>query len=142
MSDPSLFVSPLVRQAARNLHTVEWLSENDTWRSAWFCRWYFWHTRRMMARTPDEAAAWLPAMAFAVSREKDLYVLAEFARWPLPEPLPPEARPWRDRLIRSWEQYRPATAWRKTIRLAALVRLDRRAGRGCRVVGTDADGGQ
>jgi hypothetical protein len=56
MSDPSLFASPLVRQAARNLHTVEWLSENDTWRSTWFCRWYFWHTRRMMAMTPDEAA--------------------------------------------------------------------------------------
>jgi len=54
MSDPSL--SPLVRQAARNLHTVEWLSENNNWRSAWFCRRYFWRTRRMMTRTPDEAA--------------------------------------------------------------------------------------
>jgi len=123
MSDPSL--SPLVRQAARNLHTVEWLSENDTWRSNWFCRRYFWRTRRMMARTPDETAAWLPAMAFAVSCEKDADVLTEFARWPLPEPLPPEARPWRDRLIQGWEQYPAAASWEKTIRLSALVRLDR-----------------
>jgi len=126
MSDPSLFASPLVRQAARNLRTVEWLSENDTWRPGWFCRWYFWRTRRMMARTPDEAAAWLPALAFAVSCEKDDDVLFELVRWPLPEPLPPEAIPWRDRLIRSWEQYRPVIAWVKTICLSALVRLDRR----------------
>jgi len=127
MSNPSL--SPLVRQAARNLNTVEWLSENDTWRSAWLCRRDFWRTRRMMARTPDEAAAWLPALAFAVSCEKDANVLPEFAWWPLPDPLPPEALPWRDRLIRSWEQCRPATTWEKTIRLAALVRLDRRVER-------------
>jgi len=129
MSDPSLFASPLARQAARNLHTVEWLSENDTWRSVWFCRLDFWRTRRMMARAPDEAAAWLPAMAFAVSCEKDASVLAEFARQTLPEPLPPEALPWRDRLIQGWEQYPAATAWEKTIRLAALVRLDRRVER-------------
>jgi len=47
---------PLVRQAARDLLTVEWLSENDTWRPDSFCRWDFWRTRRMMAATPDEAA--------------------------------------------------------------------------------------
>jgi len=129
MSDPSLFASLLVRQAARNLHTVEWLSENDTWRSDWLCRWYFWRTRRVMARTPDEAAAWLPAVAFAVSCEKNPYVLAEFAWWTLPEPLPPKALPWHDRLIQVWEQYPAATTWEKTIRLAALVRLDRRAER-------------
>jgi len=127
MSDPSL--SPLVRQAARNLLVLEWLSENDTWRSDWLCRWYFWRTRRVMARTPDEAAAWLPALAFAVSCEKDAGVLAEFARQPLPEPLPPKAIPWHDRLIQVWEQYPAATTWEKTIRLAALVRLDRRAER-------------
>jgi len=127
MSDPSL--SPLVRQAARNLHTVEWLSENNTWRSAWFCRWYFWRTRRMMALTPDEAAAWLPALAFAVSYEKDADVLAEFAWWPLPEPLPPEAIPWRAVLIQSWERQRAATPWGKTVRLAALVRWLREARR-------------
>jgi len=129
MSDPSL--SPLVRQAARNLRTVEWLSENNTWRSNWFCRWYFWRTRRIMAMTPDEAAAWLPALAFAVSCEKDDDVLFELVRWPLPEPLPPEAFPWRNRLIRSWEQYPAATTTTReeTIRLAALVRLDRRAER-------------
>jgi len=129
MSEHHLAVSPLVCQAARNLHTVEWLSENNTWRSAWFCRWYFWHTRRMMARTPDEAAAWLPAMAFAVSREKDPYVLPEFAWQPLPEPLSPEAIPWRDALIQVWEQYPAATTREETIRLSALVRLDRRAER-------------
>jgi len=129
MSDPSLFVSPLVRQAARNLLALEWLSENDTWRSDWLCRWYFWRTRRMMARTPDEATAWLPALAFAVSCEKDPDVLPEFARWPLPEPLPPKAIPWRDRLIQVWEQYPVATTWEKTIRLTALVRLDRRVER-------------
>jgi len=77
--------------------------------------------------TPDEAAAWLPALAFAVSCEKDANVLAEFAWQPLPEPLPPEALPWRDRLIQVWEQYPADTTWEKTIRLAALVRLDRRA---------------
>jgi hypothetical protein len=43
--------------------------------------------------------------------------------------LPPEALPWRDRLIQVWEQYPAATTWAKTIRLAALVRLDRRAER-------------
>jgi hypothetical protein len=129
MSNPSLFASPLVRQAARNLRTVEWLSENNTWSSDTFYRWSFWRIRRMMSMTPDDAAAWLPALAFAVNREKELYVLAEFARQPLPEPLPPEALPWRDRLIQVWEQYPAATAWRKTIRLSALVRLDRRAER-------------
>jgi len=129
MSDPSLFASPLARQAARNLHTVEWLSGNDTWRSDWLCRRDFWRTRRMMARTPDEAAAWLPALAFAVSCEKDASVLPQFAWWPLPEPLPPEALPWRDRLIQVWEQYPAATTREKTIRLVALVRLDRRAER-------------
>jgi len=129
MSDPSLFASPLARQAARNLHTVEWLSGNDTWRSAWSCRWYFWRTRRMMTRTPDEATAWLPALAFAVSCEKDADVLAELARHPLPEPLPSEALPWCAALIRSWKRQRTATPWGKTVRLAALVRLDRRVER-------------
>ena len=64
MNDPSLFVSPLVRQAARNLRTVEWLSGNDTWRSAWLWRQDFWRTRRMMARTPDEAAALAASYGF------------------------------------------------------------------------------
>jgi hypothetical protein len=129
MSDPSLFASPLARQAARNLRTVEWLSENNIWSFDPSYRWDFWRTRRMMAVTPDEAAAWLPALAFAVSCEKDAGVLPEFAWWPLPEPLPPEALPWRDRLIRSLEQHRPATSWGKTILLSALVRLDRRVER-------------
>ena len=135
MSDPSLFVSPLARRAARNLHIVEWLSENDTWRADWFCCLHFWRTQRMMAKTPDEAAAWLPALAFAVSRERNVYVLAEFARWSLPEPLPPEAIPWRDRLIQVWEQcqvwkqYPADTELKKSIRLTALVRLDRRVER-------------
>jgi len=129
MSDPSLFASPLARQAARNLCTVEWLSENNIWSSDSFYRRYFWRTRRMMAVTPDEAAAWLPALAFAVSCEKDADVLAEFARQPLPEPLPPEALPWCAALIRSWKRQRTATPWGKTVRLAALVRLDRRVER-------------
>jgi len=134
MSEHHLAVSPLVCQAARNLHTVEWLSENNTWSSDSLYRWNFWRTRRMMAVTPDETAAWLPALAFAVSCEKDDSVLAEFARWALPEPLPPEAIPWRAALIwswelRSWERQRAATSWGKTIRLSALVRLDRRAER-------------
>jgi len=126
---PSTSPSPLVRQAARNLRTVEWLSENDTWRFDWFYRWSFWRIRRMMVRTPDEAAAWLPAMAFAISCESSAPVLSELAWWPLPEPLPPEAIPWRDRLIQVWEQYPAATSWGKTIRLSALVRLDRRVER-------------
>jgi len=127
MSDPSL--SPLVRQAARNLRTVEWLSENDTWRFDWFYRWSFWRTRRMMAMTPDEAAAWLPALAFAVSRERNASVLLELARYPIPDPIPPEARPWRDILIRNWEQRPVPTEEEKSIRLFALIRLDRRVER-------------
>jgi len=129
MSDPSLFASPPARQAAQNLHTVEWLSENDTWRPDWLCRRYFWRTWRMMARMPDESAAWLPPLTFAVSCEKDDDVLAELARQPLPEPLPPEALPWRDRLIQVWEQYPADTTWEKTVRLGALVRLDQRVER-------------
>ena len=129
MSNPSLFASPLARHAARNLCALECLSGTRTWSFNPFYRRYFWRTRRMMAMTPDEAAAWLPALAFAVSCEKDDDVLVEFARWPLPEPLPTEARPWRAALIRSWEQQRAATSWGETIRLAALVRLDRRVER-------------
>jgi len=129
-------VSPLVRQAARNLHRLELMAGNTAWSSNWLYRWNFWRFRQILVQTPDGAAAWLPALAFAVSREKDPYVrekdpyvLAEFARWPLPEPLPPEALPWRDRLIQVWEQYPAALTWEKTIRLSALVRLDRRAER-------------
>jgi len=128
MSNPSLFVSLLVRQAARNLHRLEVLTEHPDWTN-WVCRWHFWRTRRMMAVTPDEAAAWLPALAFALSCEKGADVLAQLARQSLPEPLPPEAIPWRDRLIQVWEQYPADTTWEKTIRLAALVRLDRRVER-------------
>jgi len=84
--------------------------------------------------TPDEAAAWLPAVAVTVQRETWKPVLEELTHWPLPEPLPPEALPWRAALIRSWElrsweRQRAATSWGKTIRLSALVRLDRRAER-------------
>jgi len=122
-------VSPLVRQAARNLCALEWLSGTHTWSFNPFYRRYFWRTRRMMAVTPDEAAAWLPALASAVSCEKDADVLADFARWPLPEPLPPETLPWRDILIRNWEQRPVPTEEEKSIRLFALVRLDRRAER-------------
>jgi hypothetical protein len=129
MSAPSLFAFPLARQAARNLLALEWLSQSNVWRSNPFFRSKFWQVQQMLVRTPDETAAWLPALAFAVSCEKDTDVLAELARQPFPELLPPEALPWRDRLIRSWEQYRPATPWGKTFRLAALVRLDRRVER-------------
>jgi hypothetical protein len=128
MSDPSLFVSPLVRQAARNLHRLEVLMANPGWTDL-PGRDDFWRAWRMMALTPDEATAWLPALAFAVSCERNASVLLELARYPIPDPIPPEARPWRDRLIQVWEQYRPGTARGKTIRLAALVRLDRRVER-------------
>ena len=128
MSDPSFFVSPLVRQAARNLHRLEVLTANPLWTDL-FCRANFWRTRQMMAMTPDEATAWLPALAFAVSCEKDANVLPEFDWWPLPDPLPPETLPWRAALIRSWERQRAATSWGKTVRLSALVRLDQRAER-------------
>ena len=134
MNDPSLFVSPLVRQAARNLHQLELMAENTAWSSNWFYHRNFWRFRQILIQTPEGVAAWLPALAFAVSCEKDDSVLAEFARWALPEPLPPEAIPWRAALIwswelRSWERQRAATSWGKTIRLSALVRLDRRAER-------------
>jgi len=126
MSDPSL--SPLVRQAARNLHRLEVLTANPLWTDL-FCRDDFWRAWRVMALTPDEAAAWLPALAFAVSCEKDADVLPELAWQPLPEPLPPEARPWRDILIRNWEQRPVSTEKEQSIRLFALVRLDQRAER-------------
>ena len=129
MSDPSLFASPLARQAARNLRTVEWLSENKTWRSNPSYRWNFWRTRRVMTMTPDEAAAWLPAVAVAVQWDAQTVVLEELTHWPIPEPLPPEAIPWRDALIQSWEQHPAATGWNNFFRLAALVRLDRRVER-------------
>jgi hypothetical protein len=129
MSEHHLAVSPLVRQAARNLRTVEWLSENNTWSYDSSYRWNFWRTWRTMAMTPDEAATWLPAVAVAVQWDAKTLVLDELTRWPIPEPLPPEALPWRDRLIQVWEQYRPVTDGGKTIRLAALVRLDRRVER-------------
>jgi len=128
MSDPSLFASPLARQAARNLYQLEFISRIPDWINWWYHR-DLWCARRLMAMTPDEAAAWLPALAFAVSRERNTFVLPEFARWPLPEPLPPEALPWRNRLIQVWEQYPADTEWEKSIRLAGLVRLDRRVER-------------
>ena len=125
---PSTSPSPLERQAARNLYSLEILAQRPVW-TDWVCRWNFWRTRRMMAMTPDEAAAWLPAVAVAVQRETKAPVLEELTNWPIPEPLPPEAVPWRDRLIQVWEQYPAATIREETIRLAALVRLDRRAER-------------
>jgi hypothetical protein len=121
-------VSPLVRQAARNLCHLEFLAENPVW-THWLCRRNFWRTRRMMAMTPDEAAAWLPAVAVAVQRETETLVFEELTHWPIPEPLPPEALPWRDALIQSWEQHPAATDWNKSFRLSALVRLDRRVER-------------
>jgi len=129
MSEHHLAVSPLVRQAARNLRTVEWLSENNTWSSNPSYRWNFWRTRRMMTMTPDEAAAWLPAVAVAVQWDAQTVVFEELTHWPIPEPLPPEAIPWRDALIQSWEQHPAATGWNNFFRLAALVRLDRRVER-------------
>jgi len=123
-------VSPLVRQAAWNLHRLELLLMAGTfaWTNSVYYQ-YFWRTQRMMAVTPEEAAAWLPAVAVTVQRETWIPVLEELTYWPLPEPLPPEAIPWRDALIQSWEQHPAATDWHKSIRLAALVRLDRRAER-------------
>jgi hypothetical protein len=124
----SCFVSLLVRQAARNLYQLEFISRIRGWINWWYHR-DLWCARRLMAMTPDEAAAWLPALAFAVSCERNANVLPEFARWSFPEPLPPEAMPWRDRLIQVWEQYPADTEWEKSIRLAGLVRLDRRVER-------------
>jgi len=43
--------------------------------------------------------------------------------------LPPEALPWRDRLIQVWEQYPADATWEKTVRLGALVRWLREARR-------------
>ena len=129
MNEHHLSVSLLVRQAARNLHRLELMDGNTAWSSNLFYRWNFWRFRQILVQTPDGAAAWLPALAFAVRREKDPYILAELARQPLPEPLPLEALPWRDRLIQVWEQYPADTEWEKSIPLAALVRLDQRAER-------------
>ena len=78
MNEFLCFVSPLVRQAARNLYQLELISRTPGW-THWYRRHEFWYVQRMMARTPDETAAWLPALAFAVSCEKDPDVLPEFA---------------------------------------------------------------
>ena len=130
MSDPSFFVSPLVRQAARNLHRLEVLTANPIWTDmSYYFRADFWRAWRVMALTPDEAVAWLPALAFAVSRERNASVLLELARYPIPDPIPPEARPWREILIRNWEQRPVPTEKEQSIRLFALVRLDRRVER-------------
>ena len=59
MSDPSPSASPLVRQAARNLHRRELLAENPAW-TDWGYRWNFWRFRQILVQTPDGAAAWLP----------------------------------------------------------------------------------
>jgi len=68
-------------------------------------------------------------LVHAASCEKDANVLAQLARQSLPEPLPPEALPWRDRLIQVWEQYPADATWEKTVRLGALVRWLREARR-------------
>jgi hypothetical protein len=121
-------VSPLARQAARNLHRLELVSQTPTWNNCFF-RLSFWRIQRIMVMTPDEAAAWLPALAITLHQKQDCYVLDELVGWPLPEPLPPEALPWRAALIQGWEQYPAATGWETSLRLFALVRLDRRAER-------------
>ena len=125
---PSTSPSPLARQAARNLYSLEILAQRPVW-TDWFCRRDFWRTRRMMAMTPDEAAAWLPAVAVAVQRETGIPVLEELTHWPIPEPLPPEAVPWRTALIRSWERHPAETSLEKAISMSALMRLNRRAER-------------
>ena len=68
-------------------------------------------------------------LVHAASCEKDADVLAQLAWQSLPEPLPPEALPWRDRLIQVWEQYPADATWEKTVRLGALVRWLREARR-------------
>jgi len=128
MNEFLCFVSPLVRQAARNLYQLELISGTPGWTNSAYHR-DFWRTQRMMAVTPDEAAAWLPALAITLHPKQDRYLFDELVGWPLPEPLPPEAMPWRDRFIQAWEQYPANTEWKKSIPLAALVRLDRRVER-------------
>ena len=77
MSDPSLFASPLARQAARNLHRLELMAENTAWSSNWFYRWNFWRFQQILVQTPDGAAAWLPALAITLHQKQDCYVLDE-----------------------------------------------------------------
>ena len=132
MNKHQLSVSLLVCQAARNLyrnlHRLEFLTANFPWTDpSW--RAHFWRTRRMMVQTPDEAAAWLPALAVTVQQEPHTCILEELTHWPLPEPLPPEALPWRTALIRSWKRQCTPTPWGRTVLLAALVRLDRQGER-------------
>ena len=132
MNKHQLSVSLLVCQAARNLYRnlyrLEFLTANFPWTDpSW--RAHFWRTRRMMVQTPDEAAAWLPALAVTVQQEPHTCILEELTHWPLPEPLPPEALPWRTALIRSWKRQCTPTPWGRTVLLAALVRLDRQGER-------------
>ena len=77
MNEHYLSVSLLVRQAARNLHRLELMAGNTAWSSNPFYRQEFWHVQRMMARMPDEAAAWLPALAITLHQKQDCYVLDE-----------------------------------------------------------------
>jgi hypothetical protein len=63
----------LLHQAARNLYLLEWMHGKDVWRSLVSNEdryLFFWQVQRMLALTPVEQLAWLPALAVAVQQEK------------------------------------------------------------------------
>ena len=119
----------LLHQAARNLYLLEWMHGKDVWRSLvsnedWYLS--FWQVQRMLALTPVEQLAWLPALAVAVQQEKDPHILNELVRWPAPDNVPLEAKPWCHHLAMAWEACRIIP---KNICLAPRIHLDRRISR-------------
>jgi len=119
----------LLHQAARNLYLLEWMHGKDVWRSLVSNEdryLSFWRVQRMLALTPVEQLAWLPALAVAVQQEKDPLILDELVRWPVPDNVPLEAKPWCHHLAMAWEACRIIP---KNIRLAPRIHLDRRVSR-------------
>jgi hypothetical protein len=88
----TLCISPLCQQAAGNMYVMEWMVGQAGWWTE--RRIAFWLTYRMLAATADEQAAWLPTIAMAIRAEKNYQILSLLADWELPEPVPPEAKPW------------------------------------------------
>jgi hypothetical protein len=121
----TLCISPLCQQAAGNMYVMEWMVGQAGWWTE--RRIAFWLTYRMLAATADEQAAWLPTIAMAIRAEKNYQILSLLADWELPEPVPPEAKPW-EHWLSGWKPEPAIMAdWGKTVALRLRVRLDRQA---------------
>ena len=121
----TLCISPLCQQAAGNMYVMEWMIGQAGWWTE--RRIAFWLTYRMLAATADEQAVWLPTIAMTIRAEKNYQILSLLADWELPEPVPPEAKPW-EHWLSEWKPEPAIMAdWGKTVALRLRVRLDRQA---------------